>query len=257
MPEPGSTPAAMQLEDYLTGFIAFLVGGGFAWWWRSRRELPERMRLVEHFERRARMAEADQEQAIRTLNENELRMRKIQGTYDDLRGRIGELEGGLQTVGDESSGLRGQLEAREEELARAKAKIGRLEGAREDMVARTSAAEKAGTKATREIEGVRRDLEDARHEVARLEADAARAAEEIQKLGKRADDGKGAIVVAIVIERGRLLEGVGQGRTCHQQRDYRHYGGEPFHVRAVLMAVILSATTLAALSVDVHMSSLG
>ena len=109
---------------YIAG--AFVVGGGLAWWWRSRRDLPERMRLVEHFERRARLAESDQEQAIRTLNSNELRMRKVEGTYESLRTRIGQLEAALEKSESGQSTATEALRTRETDLTEARALLDEL-----------------------------------------------------------------------------------------------------------------------------------
>ena len=116
----------MDTTEILITASSFLLGGVAAWVWRSRRDLPARMRVVEHFERRARLAERDQERAIRALNENELKVRKIEGTFEGLAARVAELEGDLARTQAESEGRGQSLEERTRALKSAEADLAAL-----------------------------------------------------------------------------------------------------------------------------------
>ena len=195
----------MDLQSSLYYSATFLAGGVFAWWLRSRRDLPERMRLVEHFERRARLAETEQEQAIRTLNENEIRTRKIEGTYDGLRTKVRELEEEGQATEQQALALREALQAREAELGEVQARVGGLEASNKDLTKRTAEAEDRRKLADSSIDGVRKELAKATRELELSKAEGARLKERLLETEQRAEEAE-RLQVALAEVRGALGE---------------------------------------------------
>ena len=195
----------MDLQSSLYYSATFLAGGVFAWWLRSRRDLPERMRLVEHFERRARLAETEQEQAIRTLNENEIRTRKIEGTYDGLRTKVRELEEEGQATEQQALALREALQAREAELGEVQARVGGLEASNKDLTKRTAEAEDRRKLADSSIDGVRKELAKATRELELSKAEEARLKQRLLETEQRAEEAE-RLQVALAEVRGALGE---------------------------------------------------
>ena len=75
----------MELVQILAYGGAVAVGVAAGWIVRGRRHLTERRTLAELYMRKVRLAEQDQEKAIRALNQNTLEMRGVHERIEGLQ----------------------------------------------------------------------------------------------------------------------------------------------------------------------------
>ncbi len=104
--------------DILICLVAGVVGAFFGWVLRSQRAIPERLRLVAHFEGRTKLAEQDLERAQRELSESRLSVQRTQAEYAQQSTRVPKLKRELQSLTKQLAEARRELEQHKQLLAR-------------------------------------------------------------------------------------------------------------------------------------------
>ena len=169
-------------------FGSALLGGFIGWWGRSRRDMPERMRLAERFERRVRLAETENEAAVRTLNANQIEVRRIQGLFEGLEARIRELEAEVVAAKNEASVTKKDLRGRQQELAAVSASVAGLRTTNENLASEAREAEITRKDAVSRMAQAEADRYAAESVVGGLEEQVEKTSERVRELTLRSEE---------------------------------------------------------------------
>ena len=167
----------MELIDYLIFGGALFFGGLAGWWARGRRHLTERRVLNELYMRKVRLAETEHERAIRTLNENQVAMKRVESRTEAFEAEIKGLETQLLTARNEASMAGKNLLRSGEELETARAEASLLRAEKERITRLAGRAEELD----RGLNQARSDLDQLRREAVQGEA-------KVRELRARVDD---------------------------------------------------------------------
>ena len=108
-------PAQVADGQNALATLATVVGGGVlgagaCWFFAKRRSMTQHRVQQELWDRKFRLAEADREAAVSALNQNNVDVKRIKGTFESHVQRIAVLEGELKLERSQNGDLRQQLD---------------------------------------------------------------------------------------------------------------------------------------------------
>ena len=178
-------------------FVDTLMIGGAAaagtfagWLLRGRRHLTERRTLAELYMRKVRLAEQDQEKAIRALNQNLVEMRSFQGTIEGLQAEAERHEAAAQTA---EKALFDTKEVLERRTAERKAALAEGDSLREELVSFRKAGEEALVRDRAEDV----ELAEARESLADAAAEEAALRKELEDRSAELEEAAAALAAAL------------------------------------------------------------
>ena len=143
----GIAPSVSILDKIPLIFGGAFVGGVLSWFYAKRQSLTQHRVQQELWDRKFRLAEADRESAVAALNQNNIDVKKIKGTYEGHVQRISALQTELTNERAQTDGLRGHIDQRQETITRLEGERGAIEGA----AASTRAESERKTKVYKEM----------------------------------------------------------------------------------------------------------
>ena len=202
--------------------LATVVGGGVlgacaCWFFAKRRSLTQHRVQQELWDRKFRLAEADREAAVSALNQNNVDVKRIKGTFESHVQRIALLEGELKLERSQNGDLHERLEQQAGAIETLRGERGEIETA----VASSKAESERKTRVFKELTSERESLSarveeltrnaeqtDAHHaeQVARLRDEIADKANALAAWERRSSENQEATGAALTGLEERILE---------------------------------------------------
>jgi len=153
----GLVPAggASMLEKLPLILGGAIIGGSIAWVLAKRQSLTQHRIQQELWDRKFRLAEADREAAVTSLNQNNIDVKRIKGTYEAHVQRITSLQAELTAERTHTEQLRGEIDGMEAAMA----ELGGAREASESAAADARAESDRKTRVHREISKERDTLQ--------------------------------------------------------------------------------------------------